>query len=660
MASGPLRRMADGARGASGSSGGGARTPRREPGRRYGPMGSASTVHEGGWPGPEGRGSSLPHWMPQAAHNPVLHTAAADGVGAAPSLPLLVQPSTLAALRRAAAAAQGGPEGAEDDAVAGSAVAFHVRRAAPWTALHFRRQPVSTRRLLVREPWRMPIGAMHIAATAVQRWWRFQCLPAMPLPQPGAVRFVDVLPPERWAELPLYHVAALQIQRQARRSIPGLAALRVQRWLRARRRAAQDRAAFAYFKGVCLRFQRDCTPVELLRVLNPTEAGLVDAASGLTVSLRLGGASFPPAVYYKVATLAPVCDVGAFAPRSYATERLSLRERDADQVLGPAALASAKASLLAPPSAPAGPEAGPTPSGGRGRPAGGTGAGGAAVAGAGERPGWYTRWENNGWRPVAVKTLQEAEADPLTKLTAARRQPWHWSRLQRNEDRQAKRKERRRRWLMRLYREGLATDQYGVAAAQPGTRRGGQDASAELASERSVSLPRPSKEHQRPGSALSDASWATEDLRALPEAELRAAAERSVRRRLGLQDGAPLSVDAFLSRLLEEEEEEEEEEREGAGYDEEAKFVDDRVGRGGQHGGPFAARGGSQDRAGEPAEAEQSDGTALQSMGCPVDFDSPDWDAQASALLQWAEALDPDAYEESWAAGQLGQTGADE
>lgn len=490
----------------------------------------------------------------------------------------------------------------------------------------------------MREPWRMPIGAMHISATAIQRWWRFRCLSSMPLPARGAVRFIDLLPPERWAELPLYHVAALQIQRQARRSIPGLAALRIQCWLRVRRQAAQDRATFAYFKGVCLRFQRDCTPVELLRVLNPTEAGLVDAASGLTVSLRLGGTRFPPAVYYKVATLAPVCDVGAFAPRSYATERRSLRERDADQVLGTAAVALAKASLLGPLPASADTEAGHRTSASKGRPTGtAASATGLGPEGAG-KPGWYTRWEDNGWRPVAVKTIQEAEADPLTKMTAARRQPWHWSRLQRHEDKQAKRKGRRRRWLMRLYREGLAADQYGVVAGEPAVRRGGRDASAELEAESKTHPWRRDTDRERPGSALTDASWATEDLRALPEAELREAAERSVRRRLGLQEGVPLSVDAFLSRLLEEEEEEEDED---AGD------------------GSFAVKAEAHHPAEEPAVAVQSDGAALRSMGCPVDFDSPDWDVQASALLQWAEALDPDAYEESWAAGQLGQTGAD-
>ena len=36
---------------------------------------------------------------------------------------------------------------------------------------------------------------------------------------------------------------------------------------------------------------------------------------GDRVRFRLGGTSFPPQIYYKIFTRAPLCDVGAFAPR---------------------------------------------------------------------------------------------------------------------------------------------------------------------------------------------------------------------------------------------------------------------------------------------------------------------------------------------------------
>lgn len=43
-------------------------------------------------------------------------------------------------------------------------------------------------------------------------------------------------------------------------------------------------------------------PRELLRVINPREAALVDAAAGIHVRFRLGGSTFPPLVFYKIFT----------------------------------------------------------------------------------------------------------------------------------------------------------------------------------------------------------------------------------------------------------------------------------------------------------------------------------------------------------------------
>jgi hypothetical protein len=61
-------------------------------------------------------------------------------------------------------------------------------------------------------------------------------------------------------------------------------------------------------------------PKELLRSINPREASLVDAASGLHVRLRLGGSTFPPLIFYKIFTHRPVTDICAFCPRNYAKE----------------------------------------------------------------------------------------------------------------------------------------------------------------------------------------------------------------------------------------------------------------------------------------------------------------------------------------------------
>ena len=47
-------------------------------------------------------------------------------------------------------------------------------------------------------------------------------------------------------------------------------------------------------------------PKELLRSINPREAQLADAASGIHVRFRLGGTVFPPLVFYKIYTHRPV------------------------------------------------------------------------------------------------------------------------------------------------------------------------------------------------------------------------------------------------------------------------------------------------------------------------------------------------------------------
>jgi hypothetical protein len=67
----------------------------------------------------------------------------------------------------------------------------------------------------------------------------------------------------------------------------------------------------------------NCDPAQLLRHISPAEAELAyqDAALGIHIRFRLGGASFPPALYFKVFTHQPLFDVNAFAPRDYAGDK---------------------------------------------------------------------------------------------------------------------------------------------------------------------------------------------------------------------------------------------------------------------------------------------------------------------------------------------------
>lgn len=62
-------------------------------------------------------------------------------------------------------------------------------------------------------------------------------------------------------------------------------------------------------------------PADLLRSIIPMETDFLDRASGIHVRFRLGGSIFPPKIYYKIYTHRPLCDINAFAPRNYSTER---------------------------------------------------------------------------------------------------------------------------------------------------------------------------------------------------------------------------------------------------------------------------------------------------------------------------------------------------
>ena len=57
--------------------------------------------------------------------------------------------------------------------------------------------------------------------------------------------------------------------------------------------------------------------MQLLKSINPAEAGLLDAASRCHIRFRLGGERFPPLIYYKIFTHGGVVDINAFAPRDY-------------------------------------------------------------------------------------------------------------------------------------------------------------------------------------------------------------------------------------------------------------------------------------------------------------------------------------------------------
>nr|VZI25404.1 unnamed protein product [Spirometra erinaceieuropaei] len=85
-------------------------------------------------------------------------------------------------------------------------------------------------------------------------------------------------------------------------------------------RSHVDTQVFTYMRRLLLN-SRDLVPEEFLKFINPREATLADAASGLVVRLRLNGETFPPIICYKIFTQRPVKDLGSTSPKNYAYER---------------------------------------------------------------------------------------------------------------------------------------------------------------------------------------------------------------------------------------------------------------------------------------------------------------------------------------------------
>ena len=102
-------------------------------------------------------------------------------------------------------------------------------------------------------------------------------------------------------------------------------------------------------------------PMQLLKSINPAEAGLLDAASRCHIRFRLGGERFPPLIYYKIFTHGGIVDINAFAPRDYMKMKRDLKKDEIHITF--------------------------------------------------DKPendnfdGWYQRIERNGWRPISDKVL---------------------------------------------------------------------------------------------------------------------------------------------------------------------------------------------------------------------------------------------------------------
>lgn len=264
----------------------------------------------------------------------------------------------------------------------------------------------------------------------------------------------------RFRRFAVYQIAALQVQFQWReyqkQQILGAQEERQRRPRAAELRAQspEDRAAlsiqyawrrftntriFSYYRDL-IRFRLTGDPAALLKTINPREASLFDKATGIHVRFRLGGSTFPPVMLYKVFMTRPLCDVGAFAPRDYTQSK----PPQADQLhLHSSHLDSPGAVQL-------------------GQIRVGASYFGTVVDGLGPEgtANWYRRVENNSWRPITQRTLHDATGvqAPWGLAEVDVGVPFHYSRVRRKEDLVRKRKAHKRKWLMEMYKEGLAKE----------------------------------------------------------------------------------------------------------------------------------------------------------------------------------------------------------
>ncbi|KAI8825617.1 uncharacterized protein EV422DRAFT_133570 [Fimicolochytrium jonesii] len=164
--------------------------------------------------------------------------------------------------------------------------------------------------------------------------------------------------------------------------------------------------------GDMIKFRLRGDPKRLLKFINPQEAALIDASMGAHVRFRLGGKSFPPTIFYKVYVHKALIDMNAFSPRDYtsAESKQALPVKLFDKI-------------------------GPAP--------------GMALFN-----GWYRRVENNGWRPVSDKILEE-DSDLAQEKTKTI--PYHHLKLRRRQEVERSRRQRKLNWLRKLYYEGRRT-----------------------------------------------------------------------------------------------------------------------------------------------------------------------------------------------------------
>ncbi|XP_062054337.1 protein MFI [Lepus europaeus] len=162
-------------------------------------------------------------------------------------------------------------------------------------------------------------------------------------------------------------------------------------------------AVFEHFKSL-INLRRQGEPRHVVKYINPKEAELLDAAAGIHVRFRLGGAKFPPDIYYKIFTHRHVEDLCANSPRDYTKLSAKYTSHNTSDHLQEE-----------------------------------------------DQSGWYRRIENNGWRIVSDKFWIPTESEIAEEKKESE---FHFSKLKRRQDLEKKRKIRKIEWMRQMYYAG--------------------------------------------------------------------------------------------------------------------------------------------------------------------------------------------------------------
>ncbi|KTG46717.1 hypothetical protein cypCar_00029718 [Cyprinus carpio] len=173
-------------------------------------------------------------------------------------------------------------------------------------------------------------------------------------------------------------------------------------------RAHVDTAVFKHLKKL-VSFHNQGDPRLLLRFINPAEANILDAASGALIRFRLGGPTYPPNIYFKIYTRAPIVDMCASSPKDYT------------QLKKPAPSQIHNGRLM--------------------------------ISDRDDHSGWYQRVENNGWRILSCKI--SVFEDPITQDTNVKKIQFHHCKIRRRQDVARKKKLRKIEWMRKMHAEGL-------------------------------------------------------------------------------------------------------------------------------------------------------------------------------------------------------------